>query len=304
MEPVEDSQDSFTLNLSTEWSIGSAPNGGYLIAILLTAADKALANISGKETAEKLYPNPISASFQYLGVCATPGEIEVRIHVLKMGKSFANLQGKIYQNGQLKTVMFCIYGNLSSHEEDYEQDSDENKSNAVGVLPVKPVGDIKKMELADFGSPFRSFHSLYKHIDAHVTLAAGDGSVSAIIGFRDNRPADMRMAALVADTLPPKASYMQTILNGAAAKKWFPTLHLDIQFLHNPNEGDTELRVESLNTLSGSRVFEVETEVYDSKGRIVLRVRQRAMEVDFAKNLAKAKKSKEAISASNANSKM
>src|SRR2546430_13566462 len=72
------------------WSIGSAPNGGYLLAIALRAVAGALP-----------HPDPVAATGYYLSRCQV-GPAEVSVEPLRLGRAHSTATARLIQSGETR----------------------------------------------------------------------------------------------------------------------------------------------------------------------------------------------------------
>ncbi|KAJ7606740.1 thioesterase-like superfamily-domain-containing protein [Mycena polygramma] len=86
-----------------EWVIGSVPNGGYVLALIVQAC---LENQAGTA-----HPDPLHVSAQYLRP-TNPSAIEVRVRILKRGRNFINIIADLVQRGRTCITAHLIFGKI------------------------------------------------------------------------------------------------------------------------------------------------------------------------------------------------
>ncbi|EST06021.1 hypothetical protein PSEUBRA_003875 [Kalmanozyma brasiliensis GHG001] len=94
---------TYTGSIDTTWCIGSVPQGGYSLSLVLNAILAFMHTPEVMETNIKsvAHHDPLLLSATYIqAVTHTP--YEVRIRVLKRGKSLSNLQGELWQDGLMR----------------------------------------------------------------------------------------------------------------------------------------------------------------------------------------------------------
>ncbi|KAJ7616830.1 thioesterase-like superfamily-domain-containing protein [Mycena polygramma] len=86
-----------------EWVIGSVPNGGYVLALIVQAC---LENQAGTS-----HPDPLHVSANYLRP-TSPSAIEVRLRILKRGRNFINIIADLVQRGHTCITAHLIFGKI------------------------------------------------------------------------------------------------------------------------------------------------------------------------------------------------
>src|SRR6266705_4020432 len=80
--------DGFTASVDPGWTIGSRPNGGYLLAL----ATRAALAVTGQ-------PHPLAVSAQFVAPPSL-GPADLEVHLLRGGRSVANARVTLVQEGQ------------------------------------------------------------------------------------------------------------------------------------------------------------------------------------------------------------
>ncbi|KAJ7063701.1 thioesterase-like superfamily-domain-containing protein [Mycena amicta] len=102
------SEGVYLANVDDDWAAGSAPNGGYVLGLIVQAT------LTHQGSLE--HPAPLHVSAHYLQPTSrSPAEIHVRI--LKRGRSFVNILAELVQSGALRVSAHLIFGKptLSSY---------------------------------------------------------------------------------------------------------------------------------------------------------------------------------------------
>jgi len=92
---------TYTGNVDPEWVIGSVPNGGYVLALIMEACIRYQSNAS--------HIDPIHVTAHYLRATAVAPFV-VHVHTLKNGKGFTNLTAELTQKGVVKVMTHVIFG--------------------------------------------------------------------------------------------------------------------------------------------------------------------------------------------------
>ncbi|ESK95191.1 hypothetical protein Moror_1009 [Moniliophthora roreri MCA 2997] len=97
--------DVYTGVMDEEWCVGSVPNGGYALGLIIEACMK-------RQAAVKLsHPDPVHVTAHFLRTTAV-SPFEVHIRQLKTGKGFTNLTADLIQQDVLRITTHQIFGDL------------------------------------------------------------------------------------------------------------------------------------------------------------------------------------------------
>ncbi|KAF9242659.1 thioesterase-like superfamily-domain-containing protein [Melanogaster broomeanus] len=102
-----DGSSTYRCELDRGWAVGAIPQGGYSLGTVVEACIKHQAGSS--------HADPIHVTAHYLRA-TNAGDAEVRVKVLKSGKSFTNILADLVQQGHTKITTHLIFGNLSVSE--------------------------------------------------------------------------------------------------------------------------------------------------------------------------------------------
>ena len=88
--------------VSPEWNIGDNPNGGYLLSLITSAFSR-----------EVSHPDPISITTHYLRPGVPDTEFQIKVDVLRVGRTLTNARAKLIQEGKSRLEVTAVYGDLS-----------------------------------------------------------------------------------------------------------------------------------------------------------------------------------------------
>src|SRR6266540_3967837 len=93
--------DGFTASVDPGWTIGSRPNGGYLLAL----ATRAALALTGQ-------PHPLAVSAHFVAPPSL-GPADLEVHLLRSGRSVANARVTLVQEGQPRLEELVSAGRLA-----------------------------------------------------------------------------------------------------------------------------------------------------------------------------------------------
>ena len=250
----------YDIDLSAGWTIISAVNGGYLLAVL------------GRALADALpHADPFTISAHYLTASA-PGPAVVRTDVVRTGRTLSTGQASLFQyDDQGREVerirVLASYGDLDTLPDD------------VRTTAEPPV--IPPMEQCfgpeDGPAPVVRQLGHRRPADAQARpVDAGLGARRAVRQGRDarlvrarrrpgRRPASRCCSRWTRCRRPPSRS---------ACQGWVPTVELTVHVRCRPAPGPLRVSITTRNLAGG--FLEEDAEVWDSADRLVAQSRQLA----------------------------
>ncbi|GAA1206187.1 thioesterase family protein [Prauserella alba] len=247
---------TFTADLRQEWSIGTHPHGGFLIALLAKAALAAV-----RETGEPAI-DPLAVSAEFLRPPAI-GPVLLRTDVRKVGRRATVVAVTLEQRGRSCVEARVTAGRLPVRKPDWHD--------APSAPAEPPAGCVT----LDGNDPEGVFH-LAQGCDVRID----PGTAGYLAGRTGDPPrlrlwvrprggvADPYFALLAGDINPP------VVLNLGRAG-WAPTAQLTSLVRTRPAPGWLRIHVESRSVHEGW--FDSDALVVDSQNRIVCQARQLAL---------------------------
>ncbi|WP_327168844.1 thioesterase family protein [Streptomyces subrutilus] len=249
----------YDADLSAGWTIITAVNGGYLLALVGRALSAALP-----------HPDPFTVSAHYLSA-SVPGPAVVRTEVVRIGRTLSTGQASLFQydeNGAEteRIRVLASYGDLAALP-------DEVRTTARP--PAMPAyEDCLGPEAGPAPIPGSSaiVDRLRLRLDpatAGWALGApsGKGEMRAWFELADGRDADPLSLLLAVDALPPTAFDLGLM-------GWTPTVELTAHVRRRPAPGPLRVSITTRNLAGG--FLEEDAEVWDTAGRLVAQSRQLA----------------------------
>ncbi|QDQ13821.1 thioesterase family protein [Streptomyces spectabilis] len=250
----------YDTELSAGWTIISAVNGGYLLALVGRALAHALP-----------HSDPFTVSAHYL-TASEPGPAVVRTQIVRAGRGLSTGQASLYQEEGGREVerlrVVASYGDLDALPDD------------VRTTALPPALPPAEQCFGPDGAPDRGAvpgssaiaDRLWLKLDP-ATLGwalgapSGKGEMRGWFGLADGRDPDPLSLLLAVDALPPTAFEMG--LSG-----WVPTVELTAHIRARPAPGPLRVSITTRNLAGG--FLEEDAEVWDTADRLVAQSRQLA----------------------------
>jgi acyl-CoA thioesterase len=244
--------DTFHGRVHATWNIATNPNGGYLLAIAVSALKQLVPQ----------HPDPLSVTVHYLrpGLADQPCRVDTQL--LHSGRSRSTLRASLVQDGTARLEVLAALGDLGSSGEP------ALSIPAPGIPSPEECegrsGEEQKVQLPILGRTDIRLHPAEARAGA-----AGKARVSGWVRFHDGRPPDTLASLLFADAFPP------AIFGLLGSVGWVPTLELTVHVRRRPAPGWI-LGCFETRDLSDSRLVE-DGALWDSEGNLVAQSRQLAM---------------------------
>lgn len=213
----------FTGFVTNNWSVGDAPNGGYLMAMAVAAARKSIP-----------FRDPLAMTAYYTNKAMADHPVDISAQVLNMTKGTATVQVSLAQQGILRSQYIGTFGTLSSMK-------GLNFTN-FGPAPALPPPDKCFDSSAALRKAFGNNLQIAKrvqffspHSDPFVTAAlAGkqgtspEASLTCWVRFAEDKLPCLRSMVFFLDALPPP-------ILAVAHSSWVPTLEYTVHFWQRAN---------------------------------------------------------------------
>jgi len=239
--------DIYDVDLDLGWAIGGNPHGGYLMATVAKAAVDAVGD-----------PHALAVSTHFLRPPAG-GPAEVRVEVVKRGRTASTARATLWQDGKARLDMLLTSGRLPADDPSYA---------------ANPLPDILSPEECRARQETGATIELADHIDVRIdprtSLSNGEGIpvIRGWMAFRDGTEVDVESLLIAVDVAPPTVAHL-------GYRGWAPTVELSCLLRAEPAPG--WLAFEAKATLVRSGWFDEESAVWDSTGRLVAQSRQLAL---------------------------
>ncbi|WP_030900804.1 thioesterase family protein [Streptomyces sp. NRRL S-474] len=249
----------YDIDLSAGWTIISAVNGGYLLAVL------------GRALADALpHADPFTVSAHYL-TASQPGPAVVRTDVVRTGRTLSTGQASLFQyddeGREVERIrVLASYGDLDALPDDVRTTAEP-----PAIPPMDQCFGPQDAPAPVPGSSAITDRLMLKLDPSTLGWAlgqpSGKGEMRAWFGLADGRDHDPFSLLLAVDALPPTAFEL-------GLKGWVPTVELTVHVRCWPAPGPLRVSIITRNLAGG--FLEEDAEVWDSAGRLVAQSRQLA----------------------------
>ncbi|WP_406173665.1 thioesterase family protein [Streptomyces sp. NBC_00996] len=249
----------YDIDLSAGWTIISAVNGGYLLAVL------------GRALADALpHSDPFTISAHYL-TASQPGPAVVRTDVVRTGRTLSTGQASLFQcddeGREVERIrVLASYGDLDTLPDDVR-----TTAKPPAIPPMDQCFGPQDAPAPVPGSSAIADRLFLKLDPSTLGWAlgapSGKGEMRSWFGLADGRDADPLSLLLAVDALPPTA--FEIGLSG-----WVPTVELTVHVRARPAPGPLRVSITTRNLAGG--FLEEDAEVWDSADRLVAQSRQLA----------------------------
>ncbi|MEW2402267.1 thioesterase family protein [Streptomyces sp. NPDC046862] len=249
----------YDIDLSSGWTIISAVNGGYLLAVL------------GRALADALpHADPFTISAHYL-TASEPGPAVIRTDAVRTGRTLSTGQASLFQYDEdgrevERIRVLASYGDLDSLPDDVR-----TTATPPAFPPMEQCFGPQDGPTPVSGSSAITERLMLKLDPSTLGWAlgapSGKGEMRAWFGLADGRDADPLSLLLAVDALPPTA--FELGISG-----WVPTVELTVHVRCRPAPGPLRISITTRNLAGG--FLEEDAEVWDSADRLVAQSRQLA----------------------------
>ena len=246
--------EGWAAEVSSRWSIGTRPNGGYLMALAARAM-----------LGESARADPLTLTAHYL-VPPSPGPALLRTEVVKAGRTLATVRAQLCQGGKDHLELLGAFGDLGAQR---------GPTRRCAPAPQIPGPD-QCVPLAVLtgsgGGPLLAFMQRFDiRIPPETTWGGAGGEEMVITGwirFSDGAEPSVLSLLCFVDSFPPA-------LMGSIHTGWVPTLELTVHVRGRPVPGWVLGRFSTRLLVDG--LFEEDGELWDADGRLVAMSRQLAL---------------------------
>ncbi|MBT2390014.1 thioesterase family protein [Streptomyces sp. ISL-1] len=250
----------YDAELSAGWTIISAVNGGYLLALLGRALGDALP-----------HPDPFTVSAHYLSA-SQPGPAVIRTSVVRTGRTLSTGQASLLQYGEdgaeiERIRVLATYGDLDTLPDDVRTTAKPPVMPAIQDCLGPSDGPAPKIPGSSAITDRLNIKLDPATVGWVVGAPSGKGEMRGWFSLADGRDADPFSLLLTVDALPPTSFEL-------GLKGWTPTVELTTHVRCRPAPGPLRVSIATRNLAGG--FLEEDAEVWDSADRLVAQSRQLA----------------------------
>lgn len=253
VERIDDHR--FLGEVSERWSvIGSAPNGGYLMAM----AARAMSAVAD-------HPDPVTVTGHFLRP-PSAGPITIETSVIKTGRRHTHVSASMRQFDRECVRLLAGFADLDVSDGPTQVDR-----HPPDLPEVEDCFDPNEGESAFRPPIFERFdHRMPPgEMDWVAGRPSGKGEIRGYSRWADQEPMDLFGLLVVADAYPP------AVFNRGGIVGWTPTVEMTIQIRKRPASGWLRTRFTTDHVTRG--YLEEDGEVWDSDGDVVALSRQLAL---------------------------
>jgi acyl-CoA thioesterase len=231
------------------WTIGDAVHGGCAQSVVTRAA-----------VGESGHQHPVAISAHFLAP-TTPGPTQVAVERLREGRTAATLRAVLRQDGADKIAAHVTVATLDDEPPVYQVPGPEFPSPDECIPRPRRLPD---------GTEVRFLDAIDVRIDPRAVGGPHEGrsgvpEVRGWIRARDDTPPDATFLVFCVDAMPPSVLEL-------GGEGWSPTVQLSTYVRAQPAPGWLAVVVRA--SAVGGGWFDEESEVWDSRGRLVAQARQ------------------------------
>lgn len=220
IQRVVDSASTFTAQVSKKWSIGDAPNGGFLMYLAIKAA----AECTGSHV------DPLSFTAYYVTKALEDIPAQLNVRIIGKTKSATTVHVTMTQDGAVRSEYMGTMGQL-----DNMQGPSMSSRQAPPLAPLPDCLNASTILRKNFGENLRIANETELRVPKDDPSALGlfrgkkgkEAALSAWASLTDKRPPCLASMAFFLDALPPP------VLN-VSPTNWVPTLEYTVHFWAKP----------------------------------------------------------------------
>lgn len=234
-------------SIDESWTIAGKPNGGYLLAIVTRAI-----------LDQSDFSDVITTSVHYL-FSPEAGDAEVRVELIRSGKSFGHFEGRLFQGGRCALTVLVIVGNLPQGRSAYwRRDDLESSIAAIDEcipLSITTPGGFNASIMTQVEIAMDQSVEIYTQ-----GTPSGSGELKGWLSLPGNESFDSVSLQYALDPFPPATFEIEKT-------GWVPTLSLTTYIRALPVPGPLQI-LQRANLIQGSMVDET-CYVWDSNHNLV-----------------------------------
>ncbi len=248
---------SFTADLDPQWFV-VAPNGGYLAALLMRAAQ--LVPESDGRLARSM-----TTHFPQVGVA---GPVTLHVEVTRAGRSIVYTTVRMHQGDRLLAQSMVALG----HGRSELSFQDLRPPPGLPDVDATPAPLIPEAVMPPIAHRFD-----YRPTDPVPMFSAQTSDMWVWVRLREPRPLDDGLLALMTDALPPALFFREV------PPHVYPTIDLTVHLRNRPAPAYDDWCLAHVATRTAAEGFiEEDCDIYDRSGSLLAQGRQLALMVPLS----------------------
>jgi acyl-CoA thioesterase len=213
---TETSHAKFSGTVTSNWNVGDAPNGGYLMGIAISAARNVIP-----------FRDPLSVTAYYTNKAVSDAPVDISVQTLNKTKGTATVAVSLTQNQIHRSHYVGTFGTLSA----MKGLNFSNLGAAPQLPPPEKCYDCSHTQRTHFGALLPLAHRVSfraAHDDPFVETALSgkygtrsEASLTCWVRFEEAQLPGLRSFAFFCDALPPP-------IIGVTPSHWVPTLEYTV----------------------------------------------------------------------------
>ncbi len=242
----------WTGHVHPAWNIGQYPNGGYLMALAMSAMGQLVPQ----------HPDPLSITVHYLRPGSAGVDCDVDATIVRSGRSLSTVRATLAQEGKARLEVMAALGALG-------EPVPARLTVPPPAIPPPEQCRGRSGEQQGIELPILDRVEVRLHPDEARAGEAGRAQVTGWIRLGDGREPDSHATVLFADAFPPAIFGLLGVVG------WVPTLELTVHVRRRPAPGWLLGRFRTRDLTEG-RMIE-DGMLWDSRGELVAQARQLAL---------------------------
>ena len=248
---VAEGDGHYRAHVGSNWSIGSNPNGGYLVSIAMRAL----------MAQHPRHPDPLTVTAHYLRPGVPDTDCTIETCIVRTGRQVTSGRATLIQDGKERIEVLAGFGDLTMTSE-----IDSTLSIPAPEIPDPEQCPQRSADEQGVDLPLLNRLDIRLHPEEARAGTAGRARVSGWIRFLDDTPPDALAAVLFTDAFPPSMFGLLGMIG------WVPTLELTVHVRRRPAPGWMKGQLVT-HDLADGRMVE-DGCLWDSEGNLVAQSRQ------------------------------
>jgi acyl-CoA thioesterase len=211
--------NTFLGHVSNKWSVGDAPNGGFLMTMAINAAKKVVP-----------HPDPLTVTAYFVNKAVQHADVEMNVRVIAQTKGSSTVHVTMVQDEVVRSEYIGVFGSL-----DRQKGLTYCKKEPLNLPPIRDCFSASPLIRKVYGQHLKLTFQIEMHLPKNDPFVTGlfqkkqgkDATLNSWIAFEDHRTPCLSSLAFFLDAQPPP------IIN-LTPSNWVPTLEYTVHFWDKP----------------------------------------------------------------------